>query len=223
MYHWVKSWMAHLMWLQFKPQLFCSFIQLIDLASGKRLHIVCSHSERAEVKEATRQALFLCFLSKLFVLWLLHQQLSTGGASNSSLWLSETHHLQVPTPWIITRPEFDKKNKGTSAGRGSELLRKQTLLLTVCVRAGVKLQVLHVFAVQLHVELLQWVFPLPQSWFQPQDPLNVFLHQTGLKPPHKPTINLAWCQRFKNIHICIETLPLLFWHLITGRERVINT
>lgn len=36
-------------------------------------------------------------------------------------------------------------------------------LLTVSVGAGVKLQVLHVFAVQLHVELLQGVFPLPQS------------------------------------------------------------
>lgn len=35
--------------------------------------------------------------------------------------------------------------------------------LTVSVGAGVQLQVLHVFAVQLHVEFLQRVVPLPQS------------------------------------------------------------
>lgn len=52
--------------------------------------------------------------------------------------------------------------------------------LTVRVWASMELQILHVFAVQLHVEFLQGVFPLPQSWLQAQDPLNVFLHQTGL-------------------------------------------
>lgn len=35
--------------------------------------------------------------------------------------------------------------------------------LTVCVWASMELQILHVFAVQLHVEFLQGVFPLPQS------------------------------------------------------------
>lgn len=35
--------------------------------------------------------------------------------------------------------------------------------LTVCVWASMELQILHVFAVQLHVEFLQGVVPLPQS------------------------------------------------------------
>lgn len=52
--------------------------------------------------------------------------------------------------------------------------------LTVCVWASMELQILHVFAVQLYVEFLQGVVPLPQSWLQAQDPLNMFLHQTGL-------------------------------------------
>lgn len=52
--------------------------------------------------------------------------------------------------------------------------------LTVCVRAGVELQVLHVFAVQLHVELLQGAVSLPQNGLQAQDALHMLLHQAGL-------------------------------------------
>lgn len=51
----------------------------------------------------------------------------------------------------------------------------------MCVGAGVQLQVLHVFAVQLHVELLQGAVPLPESRLQAQDPLHVLLHQAGLR------------------------------------------
>lgn len=54
--------------------------------------------------------------------------------------------------------------------------------LTACVGAGVQLQVLHVLAVQLHVEFLQGVVPLPQSRLQAQDSLHVLLHQAGLQP-----------------------------------------
>lgn len=51
----------------------------------------------------------------------------------------------------------------------------------MCVGAGVQLQVLHVFAVQLHVELLQGAVPLPQSRLQAADALHVLLHQAGLQ------------------------------------------
>lgn len=66
---------------------------------------------------------------------------------------------------------------GDDAGRSRGLRR----VLTVCVRAGVQLQVLHVFAVQLHVELLQGAVPLPQSCLQAADALHVLLHQAGLQ------------------------------------------
>lgn len=120
------------------------------------------------------------------------QQLSAGGASSASLWLSETHHPHGSALFIVDRLVFHL-NEDASAGRRWEVLSANShrilLLLTVGVWASVELQVLHVFAVQLHVELLQWVFPLPQRWFQPQDPLHVFLHQAGLKPHDNPTIN----------------------------------
>lgn len=99
--------------------------------------------------------------------------------------------------------------------------------LTVCVRAGVQLQVLHVFAVQLHVEFLQGVVPLPQSRLQSQDALHMLLHQAGLftkkyaglkvhRPTHSNTDILifwkAWCmtgekaRRHRHLHLQ-ESLP----------------
>lgn len=48
------------------------------------------------------------------------------------------------------------------------------------VRAGMQLQILYVFAVQLHVELLQGLISLPQRGLQAEDPLYVFFHQVCL-------------------------------------------
>lgn len=48
-------------------------------------------------------------------------------------------------------------------------------------RAGVQLQVLHVLAAQLRVELLQRTVPLPECQFQAVDSLHVLLHERRLQ------------------------------------------
>jgi len=81
---------------------------------------------------------------------------------------------------------------GGDGGDGGE--RRPSL--TVCVGPGVPLQELHVFAVQLLVELLQRVVPLTERRLQAQDALHVLLHQAGLQPLH--TLSLLECYtRFK--------------------------
>lgn len=57
----------------------------------------------------------------------------------------------------------------------------------MCVGAGVQLQVLHVFAVQLQVEFLQGAVPLPQGRLQAADALHVLLHQAGLQAHARST------------------------------------
>lgn len=106
----------------------------------------------------------------------------------------------------------------------STLVWISVLLLTVCVRASVQLQVLHVFAVQLHVEFLQRVVPLPQSWLQPQDPLHVLLHQAGLKS-HRGTTNQVfgrYLHRSQTVESLAPTrciLDLLKAHLLTHHSQ----
>lgn len=70
----------------------------------------------------------------------------------------QRHIIHISALFIVDRLVFHL-NEDAPAGERSEVLSANSdrilLLLTVSVWASVELQVLHVFAVQLHVELLQ--------------------------------------------------------------------